>query len=213
MWCLCSTLAALTGLWDLKTYSHKRHQLRVMMRGFGKGVQQSLLEHSFDNKHWYVYCECVYASFWNTQGFEKVEAGNYYMWAHQQKVWYIGKADLNSATESVGIMRRFREHMILSFKPGENQGLEKRYMNWRGAQQHSMCFVPFTWAKEFEVLDYERHLINTLQAPMQDRVKQGSFRVARFRNWKRFRNKPSIEHELQLNECHILKNHSEDGKE
>ena len=69
---------------------------------------------------------------------------------------------------------------------------------------NTMCFVPFAWGTELEIFDYERHLINALQAPMQDRVKKGSYRVARPRLWPRFRSKPNIGKELELNQCEFL---------
>ena len=69
---------------------------------------------------------------------------------------------------------------------------------------NTMCFVPFAWGTELEIFEYERHLINVLQAPMQDRVKKGSYRVARPRLWPRFRNKPNISKELALNQCEFL---------
>ncbi len=75
--------------------------------------------------------------------------------------------------------------------------------------KYTMCFVPFAWGSSSEVLDYERHVINCFQAPMQDRVKHGSFRVARNRAWKRFRQKLSIDDELKLNQCHILRGYAD----
>ncbi len=71
---------------------------------------------------------------------------------------------------------------------------------------NTMCFVPIAWGTELETFEYERHLINALQAPMQDRVKKGSYRVARPRVWPRFRKKPSIDKELELNQCGFLRN-------
>ncbi len=71
---------------------------------------------------------------------------------------------------------------------------------------NTMCFVPFAWGTELEIFEYERHLINALQAPMQDRVKKGSYRVARPRLWPRFRKKPDINKELDLNQCGFLRN-------
>ncbi len=71
---------------------------------------------------------------------------------------------------------------------------------------NTMCFVPFAWGTELEIFEYERHLINALQAPMQDRVKKGSYRVARPRLWPRFRSKPSLSKELELNQCEFLHN-------
>ena len=141
-----------------------------------------------------MFCECVQASIWNPEKFLEAESGVYYMWAHQQKVWYVGKANISGG--EAGMVRRFKEHMILSFKNTESTGFEKRYLTWRGVPKHTMCFIPIVWGSEGEILDYERHLINTLQAPMQDRVKPGAFRVARKRDWKRFRTKPTLEHEI-----------------
>ena len=77
---------------------------------------------------------------------------------------------------------------------------------------NTMCFVPFAWGTELEIFEYERHLINALQAPMQDRVKKGSYRVARPRLWPRFRSKPSIGKELELNQCEFLLSLGKNGR-
>ena len=60
-------------------------------------------------------------------------------------------------------------------------------------------FIPFTFDSELNVLEYERFMINHLQAPMQDRVHQGGYKPHRFRLWKRSREKPSVDKEVSLN--------------
>ncbi len=88
---------------------------------------------------------------------------------------------------------RFMEHIINSFKPKEHARNERRYLQWRGMPWGNMHFVPLAWGKEDQILGYERHLINALQAPIQDRAKFTTFHVSKFRPWKRFRVKPTIE--------------------
>lgn len=204
MWSLCAFLSSISGAYDLVNFCDHRKQLRVMLRGFGAGVQDSILNKHFSNKHWYVFIRCLYASMFCPDKLPKhVKAGVYYMWAHQQKVWYIGKA--NTTRDEYGMSSRFKEHMLATFRPPVYGGTEKRYQSWRCCSQHSMCFIPFAWGKENQILDYERFVINHLQAPMQDRAKPGSFHANRFRPWKRFRTNKSHDDEIKLNICGHLR--------
>ncbi len=205
MWRLCATIAALNALHDMVKYNDKRRQLRVICRGLGYGVQKSIITGQFRNKEWYVFVQVVFSTFWAPQNFSaKIQAVTYYMWAMQQKAWYVGKAEL--IRESGDPSSRFREHMLNTFKPHETCGREKRYQTWKGAPMHTLCFIPFAWGYEEEILMYERHITNSLQAPMQDRVKYGSYVVSKFRPWKRFRKTPTIAKELELNQCiHLRK--------
>lgn len=205
MWNLAASLAAVNALYDITQHNGSRHQLKVMMRGFGAGVQASILKSKFKNKHWYVFCEHIYASIWTPIKIGKTaEACTYYMWAHQQKVWYIGKA--NTLRIDGSCVSRFKEHCLSTYKPHESSGKEKRYLTWKCAPRSSICFIPFAWGKENQIYDYERHIINSAQAPMQDRIKYGSFQVTKHRDFKRFRIKPSVEKELELNQCFVLGN-------
>ena len=54
------------------------------------------------------------------------------------------------------------------------------------------------------VLLYELFLARSLQVPIQNRVKVHRYRTSRRRPWKSSREKPSIEQEVPLNQCHML---------
>ena len=60
-------------------------------------------------------------------------------------------------------------------------------------------YVPCVWGHEGFILQYERHVINSLDAPIQDRQRACSFRQRRPRDFPRFRNKPPIAQEIDLN--------------
>ena len=203
IWNLGASLATVLGMFDLVHFNHKRHQLRVMLRAFGTGVQCSTINKLWNHSHWSAFCAYLFNTFWHPERFpKKIESGCYFMWAQQHKGWYIGKADIERTKG--GMQSRFKEHMLSTYKPDELNGRERRYTSWRNMNKEHMCFVPFVWGKEQSILLYERQVINTLQAPMQDRTKGGSYHVSKFRLWKRLRQKPSIDKEIQLNMCNYL---------
>ena len=206
MWQLSATIASVSALHDIHKNAWKRSSHRVILRAFGEKIQFSLLGGSFDSKEWKTYIAGLFASFWRPELLPKNRSTLlYFCFAMQQKAWYTGKANLFREHGLTGATARYREHVLGTYKQNVAQKTPKRYSTWACAYFHEFCFLPCVWHNEKSILGYERFVIQHLQAPMQDRVKNGSFRPQRDRPWKRFRKKLSFQDELDLNICKWLR--------
>ena len=202
LWKLTCTLSHVLGLHDMWICVWKRSNLRVMLCGFEKNVQRAVLQRDFHATSWKHFVAKVFKCIW---GNLSEKSAQYFVWARQQKMFYIGKANVQRKTaDKLGVVARFREHVLSSFCPHEAFFLARRYRVWRNARPEEFFMVVSCWSDEKTVLSYERFLINHLQAPMQDGLKPQSFKQKKSRPWPRLRHLPSMEHELNLNVSHVL---------
>ena len=129
----------------------------------------------------------------------------YFVWASQQKVFYVGKANVRRQTsDHMGVVARFKEHVHATFKAEQVALTVKRYRVWKNARPEELFMVVSAWHDEKNILAYERFLIHHLQAPIQDRVRAASFKPCRERPWPRLRSSPTDKHEIRQNVAHEL---------
>jgi hypothetical protein len=99
-----------------------------------------------------VCCSVACVAFHNS-----CDACTYMMWSQHQHVFYVGKASVARKHGNSGIVARFKEHIMNTYKPIEAMRVVKRYRCWKNSLCHNMSCVPFAWAKENVILRYERH--------------------------------------------------------
>ena len=204
-WQMACCMSALCGLHDLFHNAVHRPHLRVMARAFGREIQRTLLT-GVVSRQWNTLVYVIMLSTWEPMlmGYDNKNA-TYLMFAQQQKAFYVGRTSLDRKAKVPGVVARYREHAIATFRPTDYDHRALRYRIWRNAARHHLYFVPFAWGNKSDIGRYEYHLINFLQAPMQRRTKPSSFREHRFRDHRRFRNKWTLENELNINQIHVLK--------
>jgi hypothetical protein len=207
IWSLSDSLSHVLGLHELVCKNAHRHQLRVLLRAFGHKVQRIILTHDFDQKVWHTYVRQCYRSVWHPDKVPQ-QALLYFMFASQQKEWYVGKCNITRQTtkqdKSSGEVARYREHIQNTWKANNVYGHETRYRKWRQAMPWEIHRVPAVWHTEKNICVYERHVINAFQAPIQNRVVHGSMKPAKARAWPKHRTKLNIQQELNLNVCKEL---------
>ena len=200
-WKLLVSLAIIIGLFDMHKKASKRSHLRVMLRGFSKSAQSAFLLHDYNNKPWKLFVHTLFTSVWQCRTLpSKLNACVYMMWGQPQRAFYIGKTNAERQYGQSGVVCRYREHMVNTYRPVDCSRPPKRYQTWKCNMMHHMQFAHCFWAREGRVLRYERQIIHALQAPIQDREKVDAFHPYRARPWPRQRNKWSVEHEIELNE-------------
>ena len=208
-WKVLTSLSNILALVNIHKHIKHRPFIRVMCRSMGANIQKSFLTHQYSNKDWVCFCKHVFNSVWrsehmSTKHSSTVQSCVYLVWSHEQMVFYIGKANLDREHGLPGIVARFKEHMLATFKSTESAKPAKRYQVWKNAKHASMLCTPVVWGQEKQILAYERHLIHALNISIQDRVQPVAFQPHKYRPYPRFRTRWSIEQELCLNQCSFL---------
>ena len=202
LWKLACTLSHVLDLHEMWGFAWKRSPLRVMLRAFSREVQSACLEKNFNLQGWRKYLKHVFCMVWRDV---PENSAQYFVWASQQKVFYIGKANVRRNTaDHLGVVARFKEHVLATFKNENLAHVAKRYRAWRNARPEELFMVVAAWHEEGNILSYEKFLIHHMQASIQDRVRSSSFKPHRFRPWPRFRSMTNLKQESDLNVSHEL---------
>ena len=101
------------------------------------------------------------------------------MWMLPQRTWYTGITNLarsgGKRQHLPGVAARYRDHVSNTFKESHLRP-ETRYKIWKHARFWDTAFIIYHKDTRQEALALERRTINELQAPIQDRVRQGHIR-------------------------------------
>ena len=138
------------------------------------------------------------------------------MFARMGGTWYLGKAQRarsRNGRQWSGLVARFREHVLNTRKRDRPQSHRVRYREWAQQDSHGLFFVPTISGRTKPILDLEQLEIRVLQPPTQDfGIVSNKCRVKKPRTYKRYRQVPSIETELNLNVFVCLKNFHNYGR-
>ena len=125
LWKLAFTSCHVVGMHYMWLFAMKRSQLRVMLRACHHGFQRAMLCHLHEHSDWRLYWKHLFKIIWRSV---PEKSAQYFVWASQQKVFYIGKANIERKTvDKLGVVARFKEDVANSFKVDDASYVARRY--------------------------------------------------------------------------------------
>ena len=91
VWNVFFILTWTCGLSKLRRCHHRKHYLRVVLRGFPLALQKALLYGDFTSAKWREYVASVLYATYTPESFPAGLAANYFIVSTESRVWYTGK--------------------------------------------------------------------------------------------------------------------------
>ena len=207
MWALVACCGAARGLYRMYKFGRRRRALAVAARVLPPRVQASVLRGVF-GEPWRAFVARLFDAAWAPARVPH-EACCYVIVAVGSPIWYVGKANLvrtRNGLRRSGWAARLREHCIATARREHVQAHRDRYRAWRCLPAAATLCIPALWGSEQDIFGVESAVIHMLQPPTQQcRAELQRARVQRTRRWPKRRGVPSLERELQLNVCRVIR--------